>query len=187
MSRSYRQHPNRTCTCFHPRRRYHWAYPYLLRHPIEQKNILLAEGFRWHDAKSVFNLFPDLLAACRHGSQQYASLDDGICRKERSSPGNSPIDAVLQKGKPGEAYNIGGGHEITNLELTHTLLKEIGRDESFIRHVADRPGHDKRYALDISKISELGWKPRHKFPAALRETIDWYKAHEAWWKKLKKG
>ena len=96
------------------------------------------------------------------------------------------IDAVFHKGTPGEVYNIGGGHEITNLELTHTLLKELGRDKSFIEHVADRPGHDKRYALDISKIASLGWKPRHEFAAALHETVAWYTKHEAWWRKLKK-
>lgn len=97
------------------------------------------------------------------------------------------IDAVLHRGAPGEIYNIGGGHEITNLELTHTLLRELGRDESFIQHVADRPGHDKRYALDISKIGSLGWKPRHRFADALRLTVRWYREHEAWWRKLKSG
>lgn len=78
-----------------------------------------------------------------------------------------------------------GGNEITNLDLTHTILKALGKDDSFIQHVADRPGHDKRYALDISKIAKLGWKPRHDFHSALQLTVEWYKKNIAWWRKLK--
>lgn len=96
------------------------------------------------------------------------------------------IDVVLHKGQAGEVYNIGGGNEITNLDLTHTILKALGKDESFIQHVADRPGHDKRYALNISKIEKLGWTPRHEFHSALALTVEWYKDNTAWWKKLKK-
>ncbi|HPM42881.1 MAG TPA: dTDP-glucose 4,6-dehydratase [Candidatus Omnitrophota bacterium] len=95
------------------------------------------------------------------------------------------IDTVLHKGEPGEIYNIGGGNEITNLELTRTILKELGKDESSIEYVADRPGHDKRYALSISKIAKLGWKPRHDFHSALRLTVEWYKNNTAWWRRLK--
>jgi len=95
------------------------------------------------------------------------------------------IDVVLHKGLVGEVYNIGGGNEITNLDLTHTILKALGKDDSFIQHVADRPGHDKRYALDISKIAKLGWKPRHDFHSALQLTVEWYKKNIAWWRKLK--
>jgi dTDP-glucose 4,6-dehydratase len=94
------------------------------------------------------------------------------------------IDAVMHKGKPGEIYNIGGDNEVTNLELTHSLLSLTGRDESFIEYVKDRPGHDKRYALDITKIKGLGWKPRHDFGSALKLTVDWYKKNGAWWKPL---
>lgn len=94
------------------------------------------------------------------------------------------IDAVMHKGKLGEIYNIGGGSEIANLELTRSILDILGKDESFIRYVKDRPGHDKRYALDITKIKSLGWKPRHDFRSALKLTVDWYKNNEAWWKRL---
>ena len=94
------------------------------------------------------------------------------------------IDAVLHKGKPGEVYNIGAGHEITNLELTHSILKALGKGEESIEYVKDRPGHDKRYALDITKMKGLGWKPGSDFREALDITINWYKNNQSWWKKL---
>ena len=94
------------------------------------------------------------------------------------------IDAVMHKGSPGEIYNIGGGKEIANIELTRTILKLLGKGEELIKHVKDRPGHDKRYALDISKIKRLGWQPRHDFISALEDTIEWYKDNRAWWKRL---
>lgn len=95
------------------------------------------------------------------------------------------IDAVLRGGKAGEIYNIGGGHEITNLELTHTILREMGKGMESMQFVEDRPGHDKRYALDIRKIRALGWKPRRDFKSALELTVEWYRNNEAWWRKLK--
>jgi len=94
------------------------------------------------------------------------------------------IDVVMHKGKAGEIYNIGVGSEITNMELTHTLLKILGKDESSIEYVKDRPGHDRRYALDVSKLSALGWKPRHEFKAALEVTALWYKSNKSWWDRL---
>jgi dTDP-glucose 4,6-dehydratase len=94
------------------------------------------------------------------------------------------IDAVMHRGKPGEVYNIGGGNEITNLELTRTLLDITGKDKSHIEYVKDRLGHDRRYALDISKAEKLGWRPRHNFKDAIRLTAEWYKNNEAWWNKL---
>jgi len=96
------------------------------------------------------------------------------------------IDVVMQKGSPGQIYNIGGGHEITNLELTRTLLKITGRDENFIQYVKDRPGHDKRYALSIDKVRSLGWQPRHSFASAIALTAEWYRSNEKWWRRLRK-
>ncbi len=96
------------------------------------------------------------------------------------------IDAVMHKGRPGEVYNIGGGKEITNLELTRTLLGILGKNRSFIEFVKDRPGHDRRYSLDIRKIGSLGWYPRHDFRSALELTVNWYRDNEAWWKRLVK-
>ena len=98
------------------------------------------------------------------------------------------LDTVLQKGKPGEVYNIAANEEKTNLELIHRLLDIMGKSRELITFVADRPGHDRRYALDMTKISTaLGWKPAYSFEKALSTTVDWYIKNEAWWRKIKSG
>ncbi len=98
------------------------------------------------------------------------------------------IEAVLTKGTVGETYCIGGmSRDVSNLEVIKAILQKMGKDESFIEFVKDRPGHDRRYAMDWTKIhDELGWSPEHEFEEWLTKTIDWYKEHEAWWKPLKK-
>lgn len=93
---------------------------------------------------------------------------------------------TAENGKIGEIYNIGGGNELTNIELTKSILKEMSKDESWIEYVKDRPGHDWRYSLECTKIHKLGWKPRFDFEKALKDTIGWYKDNIKWWKKLKK-
>ena len=91
------------------------------------------------------------------------------------------VEAAWRRGTPGEVYNFGGRCEMPNLELTKLLLKLLGKPDSLIRYVADRPGHDRRYAIDCSKAErELGWKPRVPFDRGLAETIDWYRANAAW-------
>jgi dTDP-glucose 4,6-dehydratase len=96
------------------------------------------------------------------------------------------IYQVLLNGRSGEVYNIGGGRELTNLEITHLILDAMGADESSIEYVEDRKGHDLRYSVDWTKINrELGYEPQVKFEDGLRETIQWYRDHEAWWKPLK--
>ena len=96
------------------------------------------------------------------------------------------IHAALMNGRSGEVYNIGGGLELTNLEITDSILKSIGADESSIEYVEDRKGHDLRYSVDWTKINrELGYEPEVKFEDGLRETIQWYRDNEAWWKPLK--
>ncbi len=97
------------------------------------------------------------------------------------------IDLIIHKGKAGEIYNIGGTTEITNLELTYNILEMLGKDKTSIEYVKDRPGHDKRYSLDITKLKALGWSPRYDFKEALEATIDWYRANKPWWTKLLKG
>jgi dTDP-glucose 4,6-dehydratase len=99
------------------------------------------------------------------------------------------IWAVLQSGVPGEVYNIGGDCELTNRQITQTILAEMGADwDSSVRYVKDRPGHDRRYAIDAAKIRrELGWAPRHHFEHAIRHTIDWYRNNENWWRSIKSG
>ena len=97
------------------------------------------------------------------------------------------IDLVLRRGRDGEVYNIGGGHEVANLAITREILRLLGKPESLIQAVTDRPGHDRRYALDSTKVAQLGWAPRHPFAAALAATVRWYREHEAWWQPLKSG
>jgi dTDP-glucose 4,6-dehydratase len=97
--------------------------------------------------------------------------------------------AVLERGRPGEVYNIGGDNERSNLELTHTLLSLMGHGPQMIQHVKDRPGHDRRYAIDAGKIRrELGWQPsRSAWPQALEQTVRWYVDHPQWWQRVKSG
>jgi dTDP-glucose 4,6-dehydratase len=97
------------------------------------------------------------------------------------------IDLVLRRGADGEVYNIGGGHEVENVVLTRQILTLLGKPQSLIKPVKDRPGHDRRYSVDSAKIQALGWQPRHRFDEALAETVRWYREHEAWWRPLKSG
>jgi dTDP-glucose 4,6-dehydratase len=97
------------------------------------------------------------------------------------------IDLVLRRGVEGEIYNVGGGHELENVALTREILRLTGKPASLVRPVTDRPGHDRRYSLDWTKMGRLGWSPRHRFLDGLAATVDWYRAHEAWWRPLKSG
>lgn len=100
----------------------------------------------------------------------------------------SIIDLIMHKGSVGETYNIGTEQRFTNIEITKKLLALLGKDESCIEFVKDRPGHDLRYAIDSTKIREkLGWKPKFSFESALKETVKWYKENAVWWKKIKSG
>lgn len=94
------------------------------------------------------------------------------------------IDLVLHKGKPGEIYNIGGGNELTNLDITRKILSKLNKPLDMIEHVKDRPGHDFRYSIDSSKIRGLGWRPKMDFEAALDATIEWYLKNDDWMKKV---
>jgi dTDP-glucose 4,6-dehydratase len=98
------------------------------------------------------------------------------------------IDLVWRKGRAGEVYNVGGHCEKTNLDLTYALLDAVGKARSLIRYVKDRPGHDRRYAIDSSKIErELGWRPQMPFEQGLRETVQWYKDNAEWVKTIRSG
>lgn len=98
------------------------------------------------------------------------------------------IDMILENGKVGEVYNIGGHNERSNLDVVKTILKQLGKPESLITFVGDRKGHDLRYAIDPSKIhGELGWMPETKFDDGIRQTIDWYLNNESWWKNIISG
>jgi len=94
------------------------------------------------------------------------------------------LDLVMREGDKGEIYNISSGEEKTNLEVVRIILDLMGKDESLIEFVEDRPGHDLRYSLDSSKIRELGWKPKHSFREGIKKTVEWYLENEWWWKPL---
>jgi dTDP-glucose 4,6-dehydratase len=98
------------------------------------------------------------------------------------------VDTVLRHGKQGEIYNIGGAHDIPNLEVVRMLLKLLKKPESLIQYVNDRPGHDRRYAMDTSKIKkELGWEAEYDFETALRQTVEWYLGNRSWWERVRSG
>lgn len=97
------------------------------------------------------------------------------------------IDAVLHRGAIGEIYNVGTGGEMENLAMVEILLDELGKPASLIQHVEDRPGHDRRYCLNVDKLKALGWQARHTHEEAIRSTVRWYVANEWWWRKIKSG
>lgn len=97
------------------------------------------------------------------------------------------IALLVDEGVPGEVYNIGADNQMTNLDLTRRILAALGANESMIQRVPDRPGHDRRYAVDSSRIRRLGWAPRHDFDEHLLTTIDWYRARRDWWEPLRRG
>jgi dTDP-glucose 4,6-dehydratase len=97
------------------------------------------------------------------------------------------IDLMLHEGQNGEIYNVGGGKELTNLQLTEAILGLMGKPRSLVQFVEDRPGHDRRYSLDCTKIHGLGWQPNHDFEQALEATVRWYADNRWWWEKIKTG
>jgi dTDP-glucose 4,6-dehydratase len=99
----------------------------------------------------------------------------------------SAIDFLIEKGNNGQVYNIGAGNELTNLEITATILKALNKPDSLKTFVPDRLGHDRRYSVDTAKIRSLGWQPDLKFKEAIASTIQWYQQNRLWWAKLKTG
>jgi dTDP-glucose 4,6-dehydratase len=97
------------------------------------------------------------------------------------------VELVLREGRRGEVYNVGAAQELENIEVTQRILELTGADPSLVRHVTDRPGHDRRYSLDSSKIAALGWRPERTFQHGLAETVTWYRERRDWWEPLKSG
>jgi dTDP-glucose 4,6-dehydratase len=97
------------------------------------------------------------------------------------------VELVLREGEPGKAYNVGGGDERVNIDVAHAIVDRLGVDPSLLQHVTDRPGHDRRYALDTSRLRSLGWAPRVPFDEGLRRTVDWYREHREWWEPIRSG
>lgn len=101
---------------------------------------------------------------------------------------NRAVETVLENGKPGNVYNIGASREMKNIEIVKLILKALGKPESLIEYVADRPGHDRRYAIDSTKIqNELGWKPVYNFDDAIQKTVEWYLENRDWWQHILSG
>jgi dTDP-glucose 4,6-dehydratase len=97
------------------------------------------------------------------------------------------VEFVLREGAPGEVYNVGGGNERENVEITQRIVELTGVDASLVRHVEDRPGHDRRYSLDTSKLRALGWEPKRGFDEGLADTVAWYRDNRSWWEPIKSG
>jgi dTDP-glucose 4,6-dehydratase len=95
------------------------------------------------------------------------------------------VDLLIDKGVSGEVYNIGGGNQVKNVDLTHRILELVGKPPSLIKPVADRPGHDRRYSLSTAKLESLGWAPRENFESGLAATVRWYRENESWWRPIK--
>jgi dTDP-glucose 4,6-dehydratase len=95
------------------------------------------------------------------------------------------VDLLIEKGFPGEVYNVGGGNHVRNIDLTRRILQLVGKPGSLIHPVADRPGHDRRYSLDTSKLQALGWRPQIPFEQGLADTVSWYRRSEGWWRPIK--
>ena len=100
---------------------------------------------------------------------------------------SSGIDLVLHEGEPGQIYNVGGGNERENIEVTYQVLELLGKPRTLINYVQDRPGHDRRYSVDTTKIRALGWQPQKSFEEGLAETVQWYANNRWWWEKIKSG
>jgi dTDP-glucose 4,6-dehydratase len=97
------------------------------------------------------------------------------------------IDLVMRQGRPGEVYNVGTGQSITNLQMADIVLKTLGKSPDLVRHVQDRQGHDRRYALDVTKLRALGWQSRHTPQEAIALAAAWYRDNEWWWRPIKSG
>ena len=118
------------------------------------------------------------LSDMRHAG---AVIHDG-----RPQPGDRAAHGLaIERGAAGEVYNIGGGNEVRNVDLTHRLLRLVERPESLVRQVRDRQGHDLRYSLETTKLRALGWQPRVDFEEGLKDTVRWYRDNEWWWRPIK--
>ena len=120
---------------------------------------------------------PSTTSRCRSTATARTSATGSSSRTTAAA-----IDFLLDAGRPGETYNIAGGNEAENIQITRRVLAELGKPESLIRFVDDRPGHDRRYSLDASKLARLGFSPSTPFEEGLSETVRWYRDHEEWWR-----
>ncbi len=151
--------------------------------------VLLTRGSNTYGPNQYPEKFIPLCITNAIDDQPLPLYGDGRYRRDWLSVFDhcAAIEHVLRHGEPGNIYNIGGGHELENLSLAEGILKNLGKPRSLIRFVQDRPGHDRRYAVDCSRLRTLGWTPTVSFEEGLRATVDWYRSHERWWRRIKSG
>jgi len=151
--------------------------------------VLLTRGSNTYGPNQYPEKFIPLCITNAIHDQPLPLYGDGRYRRDWLSVFDhcAAIEHVLRHGEPGNIYNIGGGHELENLSLAEGILKNLGKPRSLIRFVQDRPGHDRRYAVDCSRLRTLGWTPTVAFEEGLRATVDWYRSHEGWWRRIKSG
>jgi len=151
--------------------------------------VLLTRGSNTYGPNQYPEKFIPLCITNAIDDQPLPLYGDGRYRRDWLSVFDhcAAIEHVLQRGEPGHVYNIGGGYERENLSVAEAILKHLGKPRSLIRFVQDRPGHDRRYAVDCSRLRALGCTPTVSFDDGLRATVDWYRSHEGWWRRIKSG
>ena len=151
--------------------------------------VLITRGSNTYGPNQYPEKFIPLFVTNAMDDQPLPLYGDGRYRRDWLSVFDhcGAIEHVLRHGKPGSIYNIGGGNERENLTVAEVILKHLGKPMSLIRFVKDRPGHDRRYAVDCTLLRTLGWSPAVSFEEGLQATVDWYRDHQTWWRKIKSG
>ncbi len=151
--------------------------------------VLITRGSNTYGPNQYPEKFIPLFVTNALDDQPLPLYGDGRYRRDWLSVFDhcSAIEQVLRQGEPGSIYNIGGGNERENIAVAEVILKHLGRPTTLLRFVQDRPGHDRRYAVDCGRLCALGWSPAVPFEEGLRATVDWYRDHQEWWRKIKSG
>lgn len=151
--------------------------------------VMITRGSNTYGPNQYPEKFIPLFATNAIDDQPLPLYGDGRYRRDWLSVFDhcSAIEHVLRQGEPGSIYNVGGGNERENIIVAEAILKQLGRPPTLLRFVQDRPGHDRRYAVDCSRLRALGWSPGVPFEEGLRATVDWYRGNQGWWRKIKSG
>lgn len=151
--------------------------------------VLITRGSNTYGPNQYPEKFIPLFVTNAIENQPLPLYGDGRNRRDWLSVFDhcAAIEHVLRSGEPGTVYNVGGGNERENLTVAGAILAHLGKPKSLLRLVQDRPGHDRRYAVDCSRLQALGWDPTLSFEQGLRDTVEWYRSHESWWRKIKSG
>jgi dTDP-glucose 4,6-dehydratase len=151
--------------------------------------VLITRGSNTYGPNQYPEKFIPLFVTNAIDDQPLPLYGDGRYRRDWLSVYDhcGAIEHVLRHGEPGGIYNIGGGNERENIAVAKAILNHLGKPPELLRFVEDRPGHDRRYAVDCSRLRSLGWSPTVPFEAGLQATVDWYRDHQGWWRKIKSG